>query len=72
MAGENRSQELRSKNIEEIKNYFIKEVNQNKLISMKHKKVCTVENCIENCLISASVFTECVSISASASLGVLQ
>ena len=42
MGEENISQEFRLKNIEEIKNYFIKLVNQNKLVSKKHKKVCTV------------------------------
>ena len=34
----------------------------------KHKKVYTSLNCINNCLILASAITECISISAFASL----
>ena len=37
--GENVSQEFRLKNILEIKNYFIKKIDRNKLISKKHKKI---------------------------------
>ena len=39
MAEENIRQELRSKNIGETRNYLIEEINQNELISKKHKKV---------------------------------
>ena len=35
------SEEFRLKNINEITNYFLKEIQQNELISKKHKKVCT-------------------------------
>ena len=56
------------KNMEEIKNYFIKEVDQSELMSKKHKKVCTILNYIEEFFILASAITECVSISALASL----
>ena len=35
------SEEFRLKNINEITNYFHKEIQQNELISKKHKKVCT-------------------------------
>ena len=34
------------KNIEETRNYFIKEIDQNELISNKHKKFCTALNFI--------------------------
>ena len=39
MSEENRSQELRLKNIDEIRNYSFKEINQIELMSKKHKKV---------------------------------
>ena len=39
MSEENISQERRLKNIDKTTNYLIKEVNQNELISKKHKKV---------------------------------
>ena len=35
---ENISQEFKLKNIDEIKNYLIKEINQKELMSKKHKK----------------------------------
>ena len=38
MREENINQEFRLKNIEEIKRFFIKEVDQNELMSKKHKK----------------------------------
>ena len=38
------------------------------MISKKHKKVCTTLNYVEHFLILGSTITECVSISASASL----
>ena len=38
MAEENICQEFRFKNIEETRNYFIKEIDQNELMSNKHKK----------------------------------
>ena len=34
-------QEIRLKSIDETRNYFIKEIGQNELISKKKKKVCT-------------------------------
>ena len=49
MAEENISQEFRLKNIEK-KNYFLKEIKQNKLISKKHKTFCTTLSYIENFL----------------------
>ena len=63
MAEKNISQWFRVKNIDEARNYFIEEINQNYLISKKHKKVCGALNYIEH-LIFASVVTGYVSISA--------
>ena len=40
MVEENISQEFRLKNIDETKNYFIKEIDINELISNTHEKVC--------------------------------
>ena len=61
---ENICQEFRLENLEEVKNYFIKEKDQNKLISKKHNKVCTTLNYIEYIFILVSAITGCVSISA--------
>ena len=68
MAKENISQESRLKNIEEIKNFLIEEINQNELMSKKHKKVCTVLHYIEPLLILTSAVNGCLSIFAFASL----
>ena len=38
MPEENINQEFRLKKIDEVRNYLIKEINQNKLMSKKHKK----------------------------------
>ena len=51
------SQEFRSKEINQTRNYFIEEIKQNKLISRKHKKFCKILN-----------YTGCVSISGLLSL----
>ena len=67
MAEGNTSQELRLKNINERRNYLIKERNRNELISKKPKKVCTTLNHIEDFLILASTITGSVSISIFAS-----
>ena len=64
MVEENISQEFRLKNIDETRNYFIEEINQNKWMSKKHKKVCRVSNYIKPLLILISKNTGCVSISA--------
>ena len=58
------SQVFRLKNTEDAKNYFIKEINQNELMSRKHTKVCAVLNYIEHLLILTSTVTGCVSIFA--------
>ena len=68
MGEENISQEFRLENIEETKNYFIKEIEQNELISKKHKKTYTTLNYLENLLVLASVVTRCLLMSAFASL----
>ena len=68
MSEQNKSQEFRLRNINEIRNYFIKEINQNELMSKKHKKFCRVSNYIAHLLILISAVTRCVSISAFPSL----
>ena len=50
MAEENVNQEFRLKNIDETRNYFTEEIDQNKLISNKHRKVYTTVNYIEQFL----------------------
>ena len=68
MPEENINQELQIDKIDEIRNDLIEEINQNALISKKHKKVCRVLNYIDNSLIAISRITGCVSIPAFASL----
>ena len=62
------NQEFRLKKIDEIRIYLMAEINQNELMSKKHKKVCRVLNYTDHSLIGLSTITECVSISAFASL----
>ena len=57
--------------MEEIRNYLIKEINQNELMSKKHKKVCRVLNHIDHLLIVISRITGRAPISAFASLVVI-
>ena len=64
MIEENISQEFRLKNIDERRNYFLEEIEENELMSRKHKKVSTTLNYIEHFLILASTITGCISISA--------
>ena len=68
MSEENLTQEFRLKNIDEIRNYLIEEINQNELMSKKHKNVYRTLNYIEHFLILISTVNGCVSISAFASL----
>ena len=68
MLEENINQEFRLKKIDEIRNYLIEEINQNKLISKKHINFCTVLNYVDHSLIVISTITVCTSISAFASL----
>ena len=46
MTVENISQEFRLKNIDQRRNHFIEEINQNELMGKKHKKLCKVLNYI--------------------------
>ena len=72
MVQHNISQEIKLKNIDETRNYFIEEIKQNEFMSEKHKNVCTL-NYIEHFLTLASTIAGCkdVSIPAFASfLGV--
>ena len=64
MAKENKSQEFRFKYIEEKKNYFIKQIDQNKLMSSKYKKVCMTLNYNEHFIILASAVIGSISNSA--------
>ena len=68
MAKENISQEFRLENIDETRNYFLEEIEQNELMSRKYEKVFTTLNDIEHVLNVASTITGCISISAFASL----
>ena len=56
------------KNKDGTRNYLIEEINQNELISKKHKNVYRVVNYIVHLLSFSSKVTGCVSISAFASL----
>ena len=60
---ENKSQEFISKNIDETRNYFLEEIEQNELMSTKHGKVSTTLNYVEYFLILTSKITGCISIS---------
>ena len=55
-------------NIEETNNYFLEEIEQNELMSRKHKKVSKTLNYFEQVLILTSTITGCISISTFASL----
>ena len=68
MPEEKISQQLRLKNIDERRNYLMGEINQNELMSKKHKKVYRVLNYVEYLLNLISIVSGCVSISAFASL----
>ena len=68
MAEENISQEFRLKNIDTTRNYLVEEINWNKLMSKKHKKVWATLNYIEHFLFWGSTITGCVFIFAFASL----
>ena len=41
-------QEFRLKNIDDTRNYFVEQINQNDLMSKEYKKVCTVLMYIEH------------------------
>ena len=65
------NQGFRLKNIDEIRNYLIEEINQNEFMTRKHKNVCRVLNYIDHSLIAISLITGGVSISVFASLVVI-
>ena len=67
MVEENISQEFRLKSIDETRSYLT-DINQNELMSKKHRKVCTTLNYIEHFLILGSTITGYVTISSFASL----
>ena len=50
MTEENINKEFRLKNINETKNYFTEEINQNELITKKHKNFCRDLNYTEHLL----------------------
>ena len=56
MPEENRSQKIRLKNIDQIRNYLTEQINWNELMNKKQKKVCTALNYIEHFL---SYFSFC-------------
>ena len=68
MAKESISQAFRLKNMNETRNYFDEEIDQNEMMSKKHKKGFMTLDYIEHYLVLASAVTECISISAFASL----
>ena len=69
MPEEKINQEFRlKKKIDAIRNQLIEEITRNDLMSKQHKKFCRVLNYIDNSLIVICTLTECVSISAFASL----
>ena len=47
----------------ESRNYFVEEIEQNELMSIKNKKACTTPSYIDIFLILASSFAGCISIS---------
>ena len=67
MVKENIDQEFRL----EIRNYFVGEIEQNDLMSNRHKTVCKGLNYIKHFLNLASGITRCISISDIASLFVI-
>ena len=68
MVKKNISKEFRMKNIDETRNYFLEETEQNELMYIAHKKVCITLNYIEHFLILTFLLIRCISISVSTSL----
>ena len=67
----NIAEEFELKNIDETRNYFFEELEQNELMSKKHKKVCVTVDYIKHFFILASTVTGSISISPFASLVVI-
>ena len=61
MVEENINQEFSLKHMDKTINYFLKEIEQNKLMRRNHKKVCTTLIQIEHVLVLASAITGCIS-----------
>ena len=59
---------FRLEKIDEAGNYLLEEINHNDLMSEKHKNTSKYLNYVEHLLILASTVTDCVAISAFASL----
>ena len=70
MTEENMRQNVRKKNIDKRRNYLSEKINQNDLMSKKHKKVYTVLYYIERQLILIFTVSGYVSISAFALAGI--
>ena len=64
MKEKNISQKFKLKNKDETRNNFLEEIEQNELMSRKHKKVCTTLNYIQHLLIPVPTITGSISISA--------
>ena len=62
------NQDIRLKNVDETRNFFIKKIDQNELISKKYKKVFTTLSYVEDFLILVSAIIVFVSNSVFASL----
>ena len=60
MVEKNISQEFRLKVIDETRNYFVREIEQNELIIKNNKKVCTTLNYTEHFVVLISTFTGCI------------
>ena len=60
--------EFRLRKIVETRNYLLKEINHMDLMSENYKKTCKYLTYVEHLLILVSTVTDCVSISAFASL----
>ena len=54
--------------MDETENYFVEEIQQNILMSKRHRKVCATLKYIEHFLVLAFAVTGCISNSAFASL----
>ena len=54
--------------IDKTRNCFIKKINQNELMSKKHKNICGILNYIKHLLFLVSTVTGCVLTSASSFL----
>ena len=62
---------IRLKNENETRNYFVEEIGRNELMSKKHKMISTTQNYIDYLFILACAVTGCISISTFASLLVI-